>query len=130
MNDGFAACSAAVFDSDEQCLLAARFESMATGHAEAIAPMVQETMQAAGLEYGSLHRIAVTIGPGTFTGLRIGLAFAPDGRLDVYSLEIRHWSQLLALLPALALLGTMAPAEARDAAPRFQTLPPGSASLA
>src|SRR5688500_20336294 len=76
VDTALAACSAAVFESDAQYLLAARFESMATGHAEAIAPMVQETMQAAGLEYGSLHRIAATLGPGTFTGLRIGLAFA------------------------------------------------------
>lgn len=101
VDTALAACSAAVFDSDEQCLLAARFESMATGHAEAIAPMVQETMQAAGLEYGSLHRIAVTIGPGTFTGLRIGLAFARGLGLAL-SLPVVGVSSLKALAANIA----------------------------
>jgi tRNA threonylcarbamoyladenosine biosynthesis protein TsaB len=73
------ACSAAVLDEDN--VLAWRFESMERGHAERLAPMVRETMQEAGLAFGAIDRIAVTIGPGTFTGQRVGYAFARGLRL-------------------------------------------------
>ena len=49
---------------------------MDTGQAEALAPMVDATMREANLAFSELSRIAVTFGPGTFTGVRIGLAFA------------------------------------------------------
>jgi tRNA threonylcarbamoyladenosine biosynthesis protein TsaB len=68
------ACSAAL--ADEQGVRLGLFEHMSTGHAEAIAPMVERLMREAGLGFADLGRIAVTTGPGTFTGQRIGLAFA------------------------------------------------------
>ena len=46
---------------------------MERGHAEALAPVVQEVMR--GHDFASLDRLAVTVGPGTFTGQRVGLAF-------------------------------------------------------
>lgn len=49
---------------------------MQRGHAERLAPMVQEVMAGADLAFDALHRLAVTIGPGSFTGMRAGLAFA------------------------------------------------------
>lgn len=49
---------------------------MVTGHAERLALMVRDVMASASEEFGSLDRIAATVGPGTFTGLRIGLSFA------------------------------------------------------
>src|SRR5262249_46412766 len=49
---------------------------MARGHAEALAPMVDGVMRNAGICFAALDRIAVTTGPGTFTGQRVGLAFA------------------------------------------------------
>ena len=67
------ACSAAVLDGEK--VLAHRFEEMARGHAEALAPMVEETMRKAGIAFAALDRLAVTTGPGTFTGQRVGLAF-------------------------------------------------------
>ncbi|MBM3550144.1 MAG: tRNA (adenosine(37)-N6)-threonylcarbamoyltransferase complex dimerization subunit type 1 TsaB [Alphaproteobacteria bacterium] len=69
-----AACSAAVLVDGE--IVAERFEAMARGHAERLLPMVRETMSAAGLGFESVGLIAVTIGPGHFTGLRVGLAAA------------------------------------------------------
>lgn len=70
------ACSAAVFDTAAGRLLAEAYEPMERGHAERLAPMIREVMKEAGAEFHSLGRIAVTTGPGTFTGLRIGLAMA------------------------------------------------------
>lgn len=67
------ACSAAVLE--DGCALAHRLVIMERGHAEALAGMVQSVMLAAGLEFADLDRLAVTTGPGTFTGQRVGLAF-------------------------------------------------------
>jgi len=67
------ACSVAVLDGEK--ILAHRFAVMARGHAEALAPMVEETMGEARISFTALDRLAVTTGPGTFTGQRVGLAF-------------------------------------------------------
>jgi tRNA threonylcarbamoyladenosine biosynthesis protein TsaB len=67
------ACSVALLDGAR--ILAHRFEPMERGHAEALAPMVDEAMRQAGLAFVELDRLAVTTGPGTFTGQRVGLAF-------------------------------------------------------
>ncbi len=67
------ACSVAVLSGDTT--LAHRFVLMDRGHAEALAPMVQDAMIEAGLGFTALERLAVTTGPGTFTGQRVGLAF-------------------------------------------------------
>jgi len=68
------ACSVAVLDGDR--VLAHRFQEMTRGHAEALAPMVDEAMRHAGIAFAALDRLAVTTGPGTFTGQRVGR----DGR--------------------------------------------------
>src|ERR1700743_1857586 len=65
------ACSAALLEDEN--VRAHRFVAMERGHAEALAPMVEEVMAEHAFE--SLHRLAVTTGPGTFTGQRVGLAF-------------------------------------------------------
>jgi tRNA threonylcarbamoyladenosine biosynthesis protein TsaB len=67
------ACSVAVLDGDE--IRANRFIAIERGHAELLAPMVDEVMTQARIAFSALDRLAVTIGPGTFTGQRIGLAF-------------------------------------------------------
>ncbi|NQV54955.1 MAG: tRNA (adenosine(37)-N6)-threonylcarbamoyltransferase complex dimerization subunit type 1 TsaB, partial [Rhodospirillales bacterium] len=67
-------CSAAIWRDGKIC--AHRFEVMERGQAEALVPMIEEVMGIGGVEYSELDAIAVTIGPGAFTGLRIGLATA------------------------------------------------------
>jgi tRNA threonylcarbamoyl adenosine modification protein YeaZ/ribosomal-protein-alanine acetyltransferase len=71
-----AACSVCVYDAGRGLVLGSRHAFMDRGQAEALAPMVQETMALAGVAFKDLARIAVTTGPGTFTGVRIGLAMA------------------------------------------------------
>lgn len=57
-------------------LRAVRREDMTRGQSERLAPMTGEVMREAGIGFEDLDAIAVSRGPGSFTGLRIGLAFA------------------------------------------------------
>src|SRR5688572_19612015 len=68
------ACSVAVIDGDR--VRARDSQVMARGHQERLAPMAKAVMTEAGLGFPQLDRIGVTVGPGSFTGLRVGLAFA------------------------------------------------------
>lgn len=68
------ACSVAVLDGER--VLARASEPMVKGHQERLATMVREVMAEAGVAFEDLGRIGVTVGPGSFTGLRVGVAFA------------------------------------------------------
>jgi tRNA threonylcarbamoyladenosine biosynthesis protein TsaB len=68
------ACSAACWR--DGIVLSRQFLATGRGQAEAIMPMIQQVMRAAGLDFRDLDLLAVTVGPGAFTGLRIGLAAA------------------------------------------------------
>ncbi|MFN3536432.1 MAG: tRNA (adenosine(37)-N6)-threonylcarbamoyltransferase complex dimerization subunit type 1 TsaB [Brevundimonas sp.] len=57
-------------------VIAAESEIMARGHQERLGGMVRAAMASARWSFEDLDRIAVTTGPGSFTGLRVGLAFA------------------------------------------------------
>jgi tRNA threonylcarbamoyladenosine biosynthesis protein TsaB len=70
------ACAVAVLDTDTAALLACEQQMMARGHAEALMPMIERVIVAADVGFASLDRIAVTTGPGSFTGLRVGLSAA------------------------------------------------------
>lgn len=70
------ACAAAVLDTDAGEFLAQESLLMKRGHAEALMPMIARVMQSADLAFTSLDRIAVTVGPGSFTGLRVGISAA------------------------------------------------------
>jgi tRNA threonylcarbamoyl adenosine modification protein YeaZ len=70
------ACSAAVLDTQRRDLVAGETRPMTRGHAEALMPLVARVMDAARLEFAEIDRIAVTVGPGSFTGVRVGIAAA------------------------------------------------------
>ena len=69
------ACVVAL-ELDGQGVVAQRDVPMDRGHQERIAPLVREVGAEAGIDLTRLRRIGVTTGPGSFTGLRVGLAFA------------------------------------------------------
>jgi len=70
------ACSAGVLDTDAARLIALESQPMKRGHAEALMPLIARVIKEAGIAFASFDRIAVTTGPGSFTGLRVGLSAA------------------------------------------------------
>ncbi|HTF76552.1 MAG TPA: tRNA (adenosine(37)-N6)-threonylcarbamoyltransferase complex dimerization subunit type 1 TsaB [Bradyrhizobium sp.] len=70
------ACSAGVLDTDAARLIALESQPMKRGHAEALMPLIAHVIKQAGIAFASFDRIAVTTGPGSFTGLRVGLSAA------------------------------------------------------
>jgi tRNA threonylcarbamoyladenosine biosynthesis protein TsaB len=70
------ACAAGVFDLEGRNPLASESRPLGRGHAEALMPLVARVMDAAQVDFCDLDRIAVTVGPGSFTGLRVGIAAA------------------------------------------------------
>ena len=70
------ACSAAVLDVDRVEIIASETLAMTRGHAEAVMPLIARVMDLADTEFAELDRIAVTTGPGSFTGLRVGISAA------------------------------------------------------
>jgi tRNA threonylcarbamoyladenosine biosynthesis protein TsaB len=68
------ACSAAVLDTKRGGITASETLAMTRGHAEALMPLIARVMDRSELEFSELDRIAVTTGPGSFTGLRVGIS--------------------------------------------------------
>ncbi len=75
------ACSVAIVRDGAPMAVVA--SPLVKGHAERIAPMVRSALAEAGVEVASLDRIGVVVGPGGFTGVRVGLAFARSLSLGV-----------------------------------------------
>jgi tRNA threonylcarbamoyl adenosine modification protein YeaZ len=76
IDTALAACSAAVLDTEQATLLASESQPMTRGHAEALMPLIERVMIAADVGFAALDRIAVTTGPGSFTGLRVAISAA------------------------------------------------------
>jgi tRNA threonylcarbamoyl adenosine modification protein YeaZ len=70
------ACSAALLDTGSGITLARQSRPMVRGHAEALLPLISEVMIQSEVDFAQVDRVAVTTGPGSFTGLRVGLSAA------------------------------------------------------
>jgi tRNA threonylcarbamoyladenosine biosynthesis protein TsaB len=70
------AASACVFDGDTSELLAHETLWMARGHDQTVMPLIDRVVTAAGCGIRALERVAVTVGPGSFTGIRVGVSAA------------------------------------------------------
>jgi tRNA threonylcarbamoyladenosine biosynthesis protein TsaB len=69
-------CFAALYDSDRDIVLGAAGADIGRGHAERLMEFVDAALDAAGMNLPDIDRVAVTIGPGSFTGIRVGVAAA------------------------------------------------------
>jgi tRNA threonylcarbamoyladenosine biosynthesis protein TsaB len=70
------ACAAGVLDTEAGKLIGQESQAMKRGHAEALMPLIARVIEQSGIAFAALDRIAVTTGPGSFTGLRVGLSAA------------------------------------------------------
>jgi tRNA threonylcarbamoyladenosine biosynthesis protein TsaB len=103
------ACQAAL--ARDGVVFLSKSEPMTQGHDARLAPLVEELMRETGVASADLERIAVVVGPGSFTGVRVGVAFARGLALaldvaaaGVSSLEampdLPRQGRVLGLLPA------------------------------
>ena len=71
-------CAAALARSDGGAcqILSRRSERLGRGHAERVMPIIEAVLAEAGASFADIDRIAVTTGPGSFTGIRVGVAAA------------------------------------------------------
>ena len=84
IDTALAACSAAVLETADggrqsngrSGIMASESLPMIRGHAEALLPLIARVMKTAGMAFSDLDRVVVTTGPGSFTGLRVGLSAA------------------------------------------------------
>src|SRR5580704_11202801 len=83
IDTALAACSAAVFDTQQGGIIASASLPMLRGHAEALMPLIRRVMDEAGTAFRDLDRVVVTTGPGSFTGLRVGIAAARGIALSI-----------------------------------------------
>src|SRR3954453_2936157 len=70
------ACAAGVLDTEAGRMIAQQSLALKRGHAEALMPLIARVISDSGIGFSALDRIAVTTGPGSFTGLRVGLSAA------------------------------------------------------
>ncbi|MBM7044438.1 MULTISPECIES: tRNA (adenosine(37)-N6)-threonylcarbamoyltransferase complex dimerization subunit type 1 TsaB [Rhizobium] len=69
-------CAAAVYDSGSDSVMGEVTETIGRGHAEHLMHVIDEALAKAGTALSDVERVVVTVGPGSFTGIRIGVAAA------------------------------------------------------
>ncbi|MGU3495228.1 tRNA (adenosine(37)-N6)-threonylcarbamoyltransferase complex dimerization subunit type 1 TsaB [Xanthobacteraceae bacterium A53D] len=115
IDTALAACSVAVLDAEADTIVAGDSLLMERGHAEALVPIVEQVMRDAGLEFHELWRVAVTVGPGSFTGLRVGLSAARGFALVAGQPAVGVTTLAALAAPYLALDDTLPVVSAIDA---------------
>ncbi|MGU3540281.1 tRNA (adenosine(37)-N6)-threonylcarbamoyltransferase complex dimerization subunit type 1 TsaB [Methylobacterium sp. A54F] len=122
-------CAACVATDDSDELLAEEVMPLARGHAEALLPLVERVMARVPGGFEALDRVAVTVGPGSYTGLRVGLSAARAVGLaaGIPVVGVTTLSALLAPLLAQGGNGLMVAAiDARHGAVYLQAMQAGA----
>lgn len=139
-------CTAGVFavEGDQAGTLGLRSEVLVRGHSERLAGMARDAVLEAGAGFAALDRIGVTVGPGSFTGLRVGLAFAQGlgaalgkpviglSSLDALAASVEPGPAIVALIDARRgqVYGRVWPDGMAEDGPRAWTLDRAHAVLA
>lgn len=126
------ACSACVLAQDAAEPLALETQSMERGHAEALLPLVERVVSQVDGGFSTIDRVAVTIGPGSYTGLRVGIAAARAVGLaaGVPVVGVTTLSALIAPLMSGDKRRLLAAAiDARHGQVYFQMVAPGGRSV-
>lgn len=89
-------CSVGVYDAEQNVLLGEISEDLGRGHAERLIPSITECLDLAAIGLIDVDRVISTIGPGSFTGVRVGLATARGLGLGL-NVPVVGVSNLLAL---------------------------------
>jgi len=103
LDTALAACSVGLFDTERDKVLASESALLHRGHAEALLPMIERVI--AKLEGGwtALSRIGVIVGPGSFTGLRVGIAAARAAALATKRPAVGITTLAALAAPAIAI---------------------------
>lgn len=126
------ACSACIVEAGSEDPLSAETLAMERGHAEALLPLIERVVSRVDGGFESLDRVAVTVGPGSFTGSRVGIAAARAIGLAsrVPVLGVSTLSALLAPLVTSGARGLLAAAiDARHGHVFFQAVAPGGGAI-
>lgn len=125
-------CAACVLKAGEAQPLASEQQILERGHAEALMPLVARVMERVEGGFDTIERVAVTVGPGSFTGLRVGLAAARAIGL-ARRVPVVGVSTLAAYCAAMMRreIGRIAAAaiDARHGTVYFQAIAPGGVAL-
>ncbi len=107
-----AACSAAVVDvGADTRVLSSSYSEPGRGHAEILLDAISEVMASAGVSFEDIDRQIVTIGPGSFTGVRVALSAARGFRLT-HNIPICNLSTMHAIAANLSKVDVPHPSSA------------------
>ena len=109
LDSSLARCAAAIVEDGQ--LLAVRQEDLQRGQAARLPVMVQDVLEQAGVNAADLDLVAVTVGPGSFTGIRAALALA-------HGLALAAGRPLVGVSVGEALAAALAHMTGRSSGPR------------
>ncbi len=95
------ACAACLYDSAKDVVLAEISEDIGKGHAERLMGIISDVMAKAKVNYQDIGRVVTTTGPGSFTGIRVGVATARGFGIGL-NVPVVGISNLEAMLEELA----------------------------